>query len=157
MSVFVGTVIANANRFADVGRASDQARVRGWRSANSNLAGETFEAASNFSLPVIIAFCMVPGVLLESLAMPVLTIPVAAPIAIGLNWDLIRFGIIIVIVLEMGMINPSVGINVFAVKSIVPKVPMGRIFRGIRYGRNDRSSHPFPQFALFPPQTVVGG
>ena len=98
---------------------------------------------------------------LESIAMLVLTIPIVIPIAVVLNWDLIWFGIIIVIVLEMGMITPPVGINVFIVKSLVPDVPMGQIFRGI---------WPFwfamvimlvllvffPKIALFLPQTIVG-
>ncbi|MGI3183863.1 TRAP transporter large permease [Nioella aestuarii] len=112
-------------------------------------------------LLVIILAYMFLGMFLESMAMLVLTIPVVIPIAIGLDWDLIWFGIIVVIVLEMGMISPPVGINVFIVKSIAPEVPMGQIFRGI---------WPFwfamvimivllilfPQIALYLPQTIVG-
>ncbi len=82
-------------------------------------------------LLVIILAYLILGMFLEGIAMLVLTIPVVIPIAIGLDWDLIWFGIIIVIVLEMGMISPPVGINVFVVKSIAPSVPMGTIFRGI--------------------------
>ena len=110
---------------------------------------------------IILAYVLL-GMFLESIAMLVLTIPIVIPIAVGLNWDLIWFGIIIVIVLEMGMITPPVGINVFIVKSLVPDVPMGHIFRGI---------WPFwfamvimlvllvffPKIALFLPQTIVGG
>lgn len=113
-------------------------------------------------LLVIIAIYIVLGMFHESMAMLVLTIPVVIPIAIGLEWDLIWFRIIVVIVLEMGMISPPVGINVFIVKSIAPDVPMSTIFRGI---------WPFwfamalmitllilsPQIALFLPQTLVGG
>ena len=109
---------------------------------------------------IILAYVLL-GMFLESIAMLVLTIPIVIPIAVGLNWDLIWFGIIIVIVLEMGMITPPVGINVFIVKSLVPDVPMGHIFRGI---------WPFwfamvimlvllvffPKIALFLPQTIVG-
>ena len=113
-------------------------------------------------LLIIILVYIFLGMFLESIAMLVLTIPVVIPIAIGMEWDLIWFGIIVVIVLEMGMISPPVGINVFIVKSIAPHVPMGTIFRGI---------WPFwiamaimlvlliifPQIALFLPQTLVGG
>lgn len=113
-------------------------------------------------LVIIIVIYMFLGMFLEGIAMLVLTIPVVIPIAIALDWDLIWFGIIIVIVLEMGMISPPVGINVFVVKSIAPDVPMGQIFRGI---------WPFwfamvamivlliifPQIAMFLPQTLVGG
>lgn len=113
-------------------------------------------------LLVIILAYMILGMFLESMAMLVLTIPVVIPIAIGLDWDLIWFGIIVVIVLEMGMISPPVGINVFIVKSIAPEVPMGQIFRGIwpfwfAMALMIVLLILFPQIALFLPQTIVGG
>lgn len=112
-------------------------------------------------LLVVIAAYLVLGMFLDTIAMLVLTIPVVIPIALGLQWDLVWFGIIVVIALEMGMISPPVGINVFIVKSIAPDVPMGRIFSGI---------WPFwfamvamiillilfPQLALYLPEQVVG-
>ena len=112
-------------------------------------------------LLIIILIYMFLGMFLEGIAMLVLTIPVVIPIAMGMGWDLVWFGIIVVVVLEMGMISPPVGINVFVVKSIAPEVPMGTIFRGI---------WPFwfamalllvllvifPQIALFLPQALVG-
>ena len=113
-------------------------------------------------LLVIILIYMFLGMFLEGIAMLVLTIPVVIPIAIGLDWDLIWFGIIIVIVLEMGMISPPVGINVFVVKSIAPDVPMGTIFRGIwpfwfAMAAMIGLLILFPQIALFLPDTLVGG
>ena len=113
-------------------------------------------------LLVIVLAYMFLGMFLESMAMLVLTIPVVIPIAVGLNWDLIWFGIIVVIVLEMGMISPPVGINVFIVKSIAPEVPMGQIFRGIwpfwfAMAAMIALLIIFPQIALFLPQTIVGG
>ena len=113
-------------------------------------------------LLVIIATYLFLGMFLEGIAMMVLTIPVVIPIAIGLDWDLIWFGIIMVIILEMGMISPPVGINVFVVKSIAPDVPMGQIFRGIwpfwfAMAVMIILLIIFPQIALFLPQTLVGG
>ena len=113
-------------------------------------------------LLVIILAYIILGMFLESMAMLVLTIPVVIPIAIGLDWDLIWFGIIVVIVLEMGMISPPVGINVFIVKSIAPDVPMGQIFHGIwpfwfAMAGMIGLLILFPQIALFLPQTIVGG
>ncbi|MFK7961888.1 MAG: TRAP transporter large permease, partial [Phycisphaerales bacterium] len=113
-------------------------------------------------LLIIIRIYMFLGMFLEGIAMLVLTIPVVIPIAVALDWDLIWFGIIIVIVLEMGMISPPVGINVFIVKSIAPDVPMGRIFRGIWPFWFAMAAMIvlliiFPQIALFLPQTLVGG
>ena len=113
-------------------------------------------------LLVIIVTYLFLGMFLEGTAMLVLTIPVVIPIAIGLQWDLIWFGIIMVIVLEMGMISPPVGINVFVVKSIAPDVPMGTIFRGIWPFWFAMAAMIvllilFPQLALFLPETIVGG
>ncbi|OED36008.1 C4-dicarboxylate ABC transporter permease [Chromatiales bacterium (ex Bugula neritina AB1)] len=112
-------------------------------------------------LVVIIVTYMFLGMFLEGIAMLVLTIPVVIPIAIALDWDLIWFGIIVVIVLEMGMISPPVGINVFIVKSIAPDVPMGQIFRGIWPFWLAMAVMVillviFPQIALYLPQKLVG-
>ena len=72
--------------------------------------------------------------LLESIAMLVLTISEVAPIAMGLNWDLIWFGIIVVVVLETGMIRPPV-INLFIVEYIAPGCRWVRFFAGFaRFG-----------------------
>ena len=49
----------------------------------------------------------------------------------GYGFDMVWFGVMMVIVLEMGLISPPVGINVFVVKGIAPDVPMNTIFRGI--------------------------
>jgi len=111
-------------------------------------------------LLIIIAVYIVLGMFLESIAMLVLTIPVIIPIAIGLNWDLIWFGVIIVVVLEMGMISPPVGINVFVVKSIAPDVPMSTIFRGIwpfwlAMALMIVLLIAFPQIALYLPETLT--
>lgn len=113
-------------------------------------------------LLIIILVYLFLGMFLEGIAMLVLTIPVVIPIAIGLDWDLIWFGIIIVIILEMGMISPPVGINVFVVKSIAPDVPMGQIFRGIwpfwfAMAAMIGLLILFPQIALFLPDKLVGG
>ena len=82
-------------------------------------------------LAVILAAFIFLGMFLEGFAMLVLTIPIVFPIIIALGYDPIWFGIIMVIVLEMGLISPPVGINVFVVKGVAEDVPMGRIFAGI--------------------------
>jgi TRAP-type C4-dicarboxylate transport system permease large subunit len=71
------------------------------------------------------------GMFLEGFSILVLTLPIVIPIVKELGYDLIWFGVLMVIVLEMGLISPPVGINVFVVKGLVPDVPMGRIFVGI--------------------------
>mgnify|MGYP006167792921 FL=1 len=71
------------------------------------------------------------GTFLEGLAMLVLTLPVAFEVITQLGMSPIWFGIVVVVVLEMGLISPPVGLNVFVVKSVAQDVSMGTIFRGI--------------------------
>ncbi|WP_282093199.1 TRAP transporter large permease [Epibacterium ulvae] len=83
---------------------------------------------------VVIAFLLmfiILGMFLDGFAMLVLTIPLVQPILEPLGVDMILFGVLAVIALEMGLISPPVGMNVFIVKSIAPDVPINQIFRGI--------------------------
>jgi tripartite ATP-independent transporter DctM subunit len=111
-------------------------------------------------LLVIVLIYIVLGMFLESIAMLVLTIPVVIPVAVALEWDLVWFGIIVVIALEKGLISPPVGMNVFIVKSLVPTVPLGTIFRGIWPFWFAMSIMIallviFPQIALYLPETLA--
>ncbi len=110
---------------------------------------------------VVLAAYVVLGTFLEGIAMLVLTLPVVFPVMLQLGYDPIWFGVMIVIVLEMGLISPPVGVNVFVVKGVAGEVPLGTIFRGI---------WPFwfamllclailalfPQLALLLPQAMLG-
>mgnify|MGYP006288240005 FL=1 len=71
------------------------------------------------------------GTFLEGIAMLVLTLPVVFPVILSLGYSPIWFGVVVVIVLEMGLISPPVGVNVFVVKGVAPDVPLATIFRGI--------------------------
>ncbi len=82
-------------------------------------------------LMIVLAAYIVMGTFLEGIAMLVLTLPIVFPLIVGLGYDPIWFGVIIVIVLEMGLISPPVGVNVFVVKGIAQDVPMRSIFIGI--------------------------
>jgi tripartite ATP-independent transporter DctM subunit len=82
-------------------------------------------------LIIVLAVYVVLGTFLEGFSMLVLTLPIVIPIMQTLGYDLIWFGVLMVIVLEMGLISPPVGINVFIVKGLVPDVPMTEIFTGI--------------------------
>lgn len=83
------------------------------------------------TLAVILLVYMILGCFLEGFAMLVLTLPIFFPVAMELGIDPIWFGVLVVLTLEMGLISPPVGINVFIVKSVAPDVPLGRIFRGV--------------------------
>lgn len=80
---------------------------------------------------VVLALMIVLGMFLDGFAILVLTVPLIQPILQSLGVDLIWFGVLMVIVLEMGLISPPVGINVFVVKGIAEDVPLATIFRGI--------------------------
>jgi len=83
---------------------------------------------------VVIAFLalfIVLGMFMDGFAILVLTVPLLQPVIEPLGVNMIWFGVLMVIVLEMGLISPPVGINVFVVKGIAPGVPLNTIFRGI--------------------------
>jgi TRAP-type C4-dicarboxylate transport system permease large subunit len=82
-------------------------------------------------IALLLAAFLVLGMFLEGFAMMVLTVPIVFPIITALGIDPIWFGIFMVIVLEMGLISPPVGINVFVVKGVAEDVPMRAIFAGI--------------------------
>jgi TRAP-type C4-dicarboxylate transport system permease large subunit len=71
------------------------------------------------------------GMVMEELAIVLLTIPVFFPVITGLGFDPIWFGILIVTIVEIGMISPPVGLNLFVISSLLPKVSLGAIYRGV--------------------------
>ncbi|MPZ59396.1 MAG: TRAP transporter large permease subunit [Rhizobiales bacterium] len=82
-------------------------------------------------LTLILSTYIVLGTFLEGFAMLVLTLPVVFPIITTLGYDPIWFGVVMVLVLEMGLISPPLGVNVFVVKGVAGDVPMSQIFVGI--------------------------
>jgi len=86
---------------------------------------------------IILLIYIVLGCVLESLSMILLTVPIFYPVVSGLNlgidprWVLVWFGIVIVVVTEISLITPPVGLNVFVLASVVPGVTTTTIFRGI--------------------------
>ena len=68
---------------------------------------------------------------MDSLAMILLTIPIFYPVAVNLGYDPIWFGVIIVLITEMGVITPPVGVNVYVVSGVAKDVPLEVIFKGI--------------------------
>ena len=86
------------------------------------------------NLGVIFAICLVYivlGCMFDGMALLFLTVPVFAPIVANLGYDLIWFGIVVVIVSEIALITPPVGMNVFVLKSMNPELPLRTIYRGI--------------------------
>jgi len=83
---------------------------------------------------VIIAICVVYVVLgtaMEELSMILLTVPLFFPVVTSLGYDPIWFGIIVVIVVQIGLISPPVGMNIFVVKSLLRHLSISTVFRGV--------------------------
>jgi tripartite ATP-independent transporter DctM subunit len=82
-------------------------------------------------MAMIIFMYLIGGLFMDSLAMVTLTIPIIYPLVTALGFDPIWFGVIIVLVTEMGVITPPVGINVYVIKGITEGVSLETIFKGI--------------------------
>ena len=74
---------------------------------------------------------LVLGCLMDAMAMIILTVPIVFPVVTALGFDPIWFGIIIVMTVELGLIHPPVGMNVFVIKTAVKDVSFTTIFKGV--------------------------
>ena len=86
--------------------------------------------------PYMILFCVLLlfvllGCVMDSMAMLLLTVPVVYPLIESAGFDPIWFGIVAVITVELGLITPPVGMNVFVIKSVAPDIPIKDIFKGV--------------------------
>jgi tripartite ATP-independent transporter DctM subunit len=83
---------------------------------------------------VVAAICaiyVVLGTAMEELSMVLLTIPVFFPVVVGLGFDPVWFGVLIVTIVEIGLISPPVGMNLFVLKTLLHGVATGTVFRGV--------------------------
>src|SRR5213595_109426 len=83
---------------------------------------------------VVAAICaiyVILGTAMEELSMILLTVPVFFPLIVHLGLDPIWFGILIVVVVEIGLISPPVGMNLFVINTLLPQVPTRTILRGV--------------------------
>ena len=82
-------------------------------------------------LAMIMVMYLLLGCLMDAMAMIILTVPIIFPVIMQLGFDPIWFGVIIVMTVELGLIHPPVGMNVFVIKSVVPEVTFTTIFKGV--------------------------
>jgi C4-dicarboxylate transporter DctM subunit len=83
---------------------------------------------------VVMAICLICaalGCVMGTLPLIFITVPIFAPVVESLGYDLIWFGVIVVVISEIGMITPPVGINVYIMKGIAKDVPLSTVFKGI--------------------------
>ena len=89
------------------------------------------ELGSYGTLALILAFFVLLGCVLDAMAMIILLVPIVFPVIQTLGFDPIWFGVIVVMTVELGLITPPVGMNVFVINSIVPDASLVTIFRGV--------------------------
>ena len=82
-------------------------------------------------MAMILGIYIILGCVFESLSMLLLTVPIFFPLVTSLGYDPVWFGIIVVVVTEISLITPPVGLNVFVLKGVVGNVTTGTIFRGV--------------------------
>jgi len=85
-------------------------------------------------LMVVVAICaiyVVLGTAMEELSMVLLTVPIFFPLVTQLGFDPVWFGILIVVIVEIGLISPPVGMNLFVLSSLLPEVSTPTLFRGV--------------------------
>jgi C4-dicarboxylate transporter DctM subunit len=123
ITAMIMTIVAGATVFGHF------MAVTGIPSAASDFLGGLPVPAWVVMILILIMY-LIAGCFMDSLAMVTLTVPILYPTVMSLGFDPIWFGVIIVLVVEMGVITPPVGINVYIIKGVAPDVPMGQIFKG---------------------------
>jgi len=114
---------------------------------------------SPYAILIFILLLYIPlGMVLDALSMVLLTIPTVFPIIKGLGFDPIWFGVLIVLVVEMALITPPVGMIVYVVQGVT-KVPLEEVFRGnlpflISMFVALALLLAFPEISLFLPRTM---
>jgi C4-dicarboxylate transporter DctM subunit len=83
------------------------------------------------ALVLIMLMYLVLGCLMDAMAMIILTVPIIFPVIQALGFDPVWFGVIIVMTVELGLIHPPVGMNVFVIKTVVKDVSFSTIFYGV--------------------------
>jgi C4-dicarboxylate transporter, DctM subunit len=80
---------------------------------------------------ILVAFYLVLGCFLESITMLLITVPVFLPLVTSLGYDPIWFGVFLVVLIEVGLITPPVGMNLFVLQSQLPDTRLGVVYRGV--------------------------
>jgi len=90
-----------------------------------------FDLSPVMVVAAIMAIYVILGTAMEELSMILLTVPVFFPLIVHLGLDPVWFGILIVVVVEIGLISPPVGMNLFVLATLLPQVPTRVVFRGV--------------------------
>jgi len=94
----------------------------------------TIESLDMSPMQVLIIICLIYvalGMVLESMSMVLLTVPIVFPVVVGLGFDPIWFGILIVMVVELGLVTPPIGLNIYVLRSVLPHLSLRTLFGGV--------------------------
>jgi tripartite ATP-independent transporter DctM subunit len=110
---------------------------------------------------VLILFYFVLGCFIDSLGMILITVPVFLPLVLGLGYDPIWFGVLVVVVVEIGLITPPVGMNLFVIRAQQPDIAITTLYRGVLPFLSAgvvliALLIAFPEIALWLPQALFG-
>ena len=92
---------------------------------------ETVDIAPIMVVVICVGIYILLGCILESVSMMLLTVPVFYPVMESLGFDLVWFGIVVVVVIEISLITPPIGLNVFVLNAMLPDIKLTVIFRGV--------------------------
>jgi len=107
--------------FVNMGQAPDM--VTRWIAS--------FDARPVVILAALVLFYLLLGSVMDSFAVMVITVPVVTPLVTGLGYDVYYWGVLMLVVVEIGLITPPFGINLFVLKSLQPEVNLGQVMRGV--------------------------
>jgi len=82
-------------------------------------------------LIILLIFYLLLGAVMDSFAVMVITVPVVTPLVVGLGFDIFHWGILMLVVVEIGLITPPFGINLFVLKSLQPDQPLSKVMKGV--------------------------
>ena len=92
---------------------------------------EAAELAPIVVILMLIVFYLILGCVMDSIGSMVITLPVVFPLVVGLGYDPIWWGVLNIMLIEIGLITPPIGIQIFILHSMAPTVPLTRIFAGV--------------------------
>lgn len=104
--------------------------------ATTRLANKLTEVVVGLAVPTVLIFLgivclyLILGALMDTFAMIVITVPIVVPIILALGFDAIWFGIVLVVLVEIALITPPIGMNVFVLKGVARHIPIGSMFAG---------------------------
>jgi TRAP-type C4-dicarboxylate transport system permease large subunit len=84
-------------------------------------------------MALIVLFFLLLGCFLETMSMVLITVPVLLPVVEALGYHPLWFGVLIVVVAEMGLITPPVGMNLFVIRAAEPGIPLSAVAHGAAY------------------------